>query len=188
MASWLLLAFCCAPSSPYLTLGRSQGCVKWTRIQLSAWVPALLIRNCDILPERAWVHTGVPHAVAECHLEIVTEQIIITLKAFSFILVYARRRLTPSSSSPPPHTMLKERKKNHPLVTQPFIWHTIIGKGPNCLPHQLHIQILNLHLKECAGQDFHHYQWTGTDEFLNEKLFFWLLSVLRGEISISGVR
>lgn len=39
--------------SPYLTLGKSQGCVEWTRIQLSAWVPALLIRNCDILPERA---------------------------------------------------------------------------------------------------------------------------------------
>lgn len=74
-------------------------------------VPALLIRNCDIFTERAWVHTGVPQAVAECHLEFVTEQIIITLQAFSFILVYARRRLTPSSSSSTPHTTLKERKK-----------------------------------------------------------------------------
>lgn len=56
-------------------------------------VPTLPTRNYDIPTGRDWVHVGVSWLMAECHLEIVTEQIIKTLKAFSFILAYAKKRL-----------------------------------------------------------------------------------------------
>lgn len=46
--------------------------------------------------------------MAECHLEIVTEQIIKTLKAFSFILAYAKKRLALFSSPPSPITLKKK--------------------------------------------------------------------------------
>lgn len=52
---------------------------------------------------------GVPRVMAECHLEMVTEQITKTLKAFSFILAYAKKRLTLLSASPSPSpTTLKK--------------------------------------------------------------------------------
>lgn len=47
--------------------------------------------------------------MAECHLEIVTEKIMITLKVFSFILAYAKNRLTLFSSSPPQPTTFKKK-------------------------------------------------------------------------------
>lgn len=56
-----------------------------------------------------WVHMGVPWVMAECHLEIVTEQIIKPLKAFSFILAYAKKRLTLLS---PPYPHPSHFKKN----------------------------------------------------------------------------
>lgn len=66
--------------------------------------------------------------MAECHLEIVTEQIIKPLKAFSFSLAYAKKRLT-LLSPPYPHPSHFKKNPTCPLVIQPFIWLTIIGKG-----------------------------------------------------------